>query len=371
MRKAVLTLVAFLFSVSSVKAETVSDADFYAKVYQKVQDEYLFDVSLPELATKALNGLTVVDENLRVAGNDERTSLYYAAKSYKNVTKPTDLKDVKAWGDFTAKVVAAAKATSPEIKAHDFELRDYLLLSMFSSLDKDTKYYPYLDLGEKRNSKKQRYFADRYLADDVLYMKFGPMNFYTKEKIVESLEKYKNYQALIIDLRGNQGGLLSEAISIMNIFLDEGVIVSTKGKQVGNHNFYVADGTNLVKNKPIVVLVDGNTASSAEVLASALTVQLGAKLVGTQSKGKGTVQKLVSLDNGGEVALTSSYYYIPSGESVEGRGLRPTICTFELSENEDPKEVLASLPNKVRICPQESRDKLELDVGVAQLLLKE
>ncbi|MFV0627452.1 MAG: S41 family peptidase [Alphaproteobacteria bacterium] len=369
MKQVVLILFGFLFFISSAKAET--DADFYAKVYQQIHDEYLFDVEIPDLAMNALKGLSMVDDKLKIASNEQRVSLYYDAKSYKSATKPFDLKDAKAWGEFTVRVVAEAKEASKEIKAHDFELKDYLLLSLFSNLDKDSKYYPYLDIGEKRNSKTQRYFADRYLPDDVLYMKFGPMNFYTKEKILESLEKHKDYKALIIDLRGNPGGLLSEAISIMKVFLDDGVIVSTKGRDIDSTNYYVADKTNLVKNKPIVVLIDGDTASSAEVLTSSLVVQLGAKVVGTQSKGKGTVQKLVSFPNGGEAALTSSYYYIPSGESVEGRGVRPTICTFELSENENPQEVLDTLNNRVKICPRESRPSTELEVEVAQLLLKE
>ncbi|MDD4557001.1 MAG: S41 family peptidase [Alphaproteobacteria bacterium] len=368
MRKIVLAFLSLIFVVPNVKAET--DADFYAKVYAQVQDEYLFETSLSALSEKALSGLTVIDPKLKLADNEFRTSLYYDGKSYRNVTKPQDLKSVKAWGEFTQKVVVEAMKTSPEIKAKDFEIKDYLLLAMFSDLDKDTKYYPYLDLGEKRDGKKQRYFADRYLPDDVLYMKFGPMNFYTKERILQSLDSHPNYRALIVDLRGNPGGVLSESIEIMNIFLDEGVIVSTQSRKIGSHTFYVAEGVNVVKSKPMVVLVDGDTASSAEVLASAMNLQLGATIVGTQTKGKGTVQKLIKFDNGGEVALTSAYYYIPSGESLQNRGIAANICMLEMGENENPDEVINNLHNKVRTCPRESRAKYEIDIVVAQELLK-
>jgi carboxyl-terminal processing protease len=131
-------------------------------------------------------------------------------------------------------------------------------------------------------------------------------------------------QGLIIDLRGNGGGLLEEAVLNASIFLPKGtVVVSTKSRTQGDA-VYDALGDNLPP-QPIVVLIDRNTASAAEILTAALAEKAGATVVGTRSYGKGVFQQEVSLSNGGALKMTIGEYYTPNGENLAGKGIHPDV----------------------------------------------
>jgi len=131
-------------------------------------------------------------------------------------------------------------------------------------------------------------------------------------------------EGLVIDLRGNGGGLLEEAVLNASIFLPEGTkVVSTKSRTQGDA-VYDALGDNLPP-QPIVVLIDRNTASAAEILTAALADEAGAEVVGTRSYGKGVFQQEVSLSNGGAMKLTIGEYFTPNGENLGGRGIQPDV----------------------------------------------
>jgi carboxyl-terminal processing protease len=131
-------------------------------------------------------------------------------------------------------------------------------------------------------------------------------------------------EGLIIDLRGNGGGLLEEAVLNASIFLPKGTrVVSTRSRTQGDA-VYDALGDNLPP-QPIVVLIDRNTASAAEILTAALAEKAGAEVVGTRSYGKGVFQQEVSLSNGGALKLTIGEYYTPNGENLAGKGIHPDV----------------------------------------------
>ncbi len=131
-------------------------------------------------------------------------------------------------------------------------------------------------------------------------------------------------EGLIIDLRGNGGGLLEEAVLNASIFLPKGtVVVSTKSRTQGDA-VYDALGDKLPP-QPIVVLIDRNTASAAEILTAALADEAGAEVVGTRSYGKGVFQQEVSLSNGGALKLTIGEYFTPNGENLGGKGIHPDV----------------------------------------------
>ncbi len=131
-------------------------------------------------------------------------------------------------------------------------------------------------------------------------------------------------EGLVLDLRGNGGGLLEEAVLNASIFLPKGtVVVSTKSRTQGDA-VYDAVGDNLPP-QPIVVLIDRNTASAAEILTAALAEEAGAEVVGTRSYGKGVFQQEVSLSNGGALKLTVGEYFTPNGENLAGKGIHPDV----------------------------------------------
>jgi carboxyl-terminal processing protease len=136
-------------------------------------------------------------------------------------------------------------------------------------------------------------------------------------------------QGLVLDLRGNGGGLLEEAVLSASIFLPRGeTVVSTDSRSQG-HAVYKTEGGNLPP-LPIVVLIDRNTASAAEILAAALADDAGAKTVGTRSFGKGVFQQEIDLSNGGALKLTVGEYFTPDGTNLAGRGIHPDVPARDL-----------------------------------------
>ncbi len=134
-------------------------------------------------------------------------------------------------------------------------------------------------------------------------------------------------RGLVIDLRNNPGGLLDQAIGVSDLFLTGGAIVSTRGRHPESHQRYVAQRFDITNGLPIVVLVNGRSASSSEIVAAALQDNGRAVLVGTNSFGKGTVQSVTSLPNRGEMILTWSRFHAPSGYALQGLGVLPNVCT--------------------------------------------
>ena len=131
----------------------------------------------------------------------------------------------------------------------------------------------------------------------------------------------RRHEAVILDLRGNPGGLLSQAVGVVRVFADKGVVVTTEGRHEPSREF-VADGTS-VGPLPIAVLINGGTASAAEVVAGALRADAGATLIGRRSYGKGTVQAVEPLGGGGALKLTVAGFRLPGGTVVEDRGIAP------------------------------------------------
>ena len=167
---------------------------------------------------------------------------------------------------------------------------------------------------------------------DVAFFRIYSFNSGTTETLKRELRDAKaeigeSLRGYILDLRGNPGGLLNQAVSTSNLFLDHGRIVSTIGRHPDSHQFFEASEGDIADGKPIIVLIDGNSASAAEIVAAALQDNERAVLVGTNSYGKGTVQNVMTLPNRGEMALTWARYHAPSGYTLHHLGVLPTVCT--------------------------------------------
>jgi carboxyl-terminal processing protease len=144
-------------------------------------------------------------------------------------------------------------------------------------------------------------------------------------KAIKELGGIENLNGVVLDLRNNPGGLLNEAISVSDAFLDKGEIVSTRGREAGSGERYNAEPGDLINGLPIVMLINGGSASASEIVAGALQDHHRAIVVGTKSFGKGSVQTLIPLRGDGAMRLTTARYYTPSGRSIQALGIAPDI----------------------------------------------
>jgi len=152
-------------------------------------------------------------------------------------------------------------------------------------------------------------------------------------KSIKKLKKNNKIKGYVLDLRNNPGGLLTQAINITDFFLDDGEIVSTKGRNISETRKFFAREGDEVNGKPIVVLINNGSASAAEIFAGALKDHKRAIILGESSYGKGSVQSIIPLRNGGGIRLTISKYYLPSGKSISEVGVTPDIFVEEIGEN--------------------------------------
>ncbi|MEA2995853.1 MAG: carboxyl-terminal processing protease, partial [Alphaproteobacteria bacterium] len=169
-------------------------------------------------------------------------------------------------------------------------------------------------------------------GEDLGYIRISSFNEQTTDGLKKAItditaqippEKLKGY---VIDLRNNPGGLLDQAISVADTFLERGEIVSTRGRDAEETQRFNARAGDLTKGKPLIVLINGGSASASEIVAGALQDQKRATIVGTRSFGKGSVQTIVPLGSGnGALRLTTARYFTPSGKSIQAKGITPDI----------------------------------------------
>ncbi|MEZ5873566.1 MAG: S41 family peptidase [Hyphomicrobiales bacterium] len=171
-------------------------------------------------------------------------------------------------------------------------------------------------------------------GDDVGYIRVTTFNEQTTanlQKAVEDLEKQlgDNLKGFIIDLRNNPGGLLDQAISVSDAFLDQGAIVLTRGRNLEETQRSNARPGDITEGKKIVVLINGGSASASEIVAGALQDHHRAIIIGTRSFGKGSVQTIIPLGSNGALRLTTARYYTPSGRSIQAKGIDPEVVVEE------------------------------------------
>ncbi|MCA3447181.1 MAG: S41 family peptidase [Rhodobacter sp.] len=168
-------------------------------------------------------------------------------------------------------------------------------------------------------------------------------------KSIEELGGIDNVSGIVLDLRNNPGGLLNQAIKVSDAFLEKGEIVSTRGRNPQDGERFNATGGDLAQGKPMVVLINGGSASASEIVAGALQDHRRAVVVGTKSFGKGSVQTLVPLRGEGAMRLTTARYYTPSGRSIQALGVSPDIVVRqpvkpELAEGETAPDTAEDAP---------------------------
>jgi len=177
--------------------------------------------------------------------------------------------------------------------------------------------------------------ASELIDKDIAYIRLRAFNENSSSQLkkkISEFEKNKKLVGYILDLRNNPGGLLSQAVKISDYFLNDGEIVSTRGRKKSENRKFFAKKGDKIKGKPLIVLINNGSASASEIVAGALQDQKRAILLGEDTYGKGSVQSIIPLKNNGAIRLTISKYYLPSGKSISDVGVKPDIVVEEEGE---------------------------------------
>jgi carboxyl-terminal processing protease len=200
-----------------------------------------------------------------------------------------------------------------------------------------------IDVTLVRDNIRVRSVRARTEGDDIGYIRITSFNEQTTEGLRREIANLttqigaETLKGFVVDLRNNPGGLLEEAVTVTETFLARGEIVSTRGRNAEETQRRSAHAGDLTKGKPLIVLINGGSASASEIVAGALQDHKRATLVGTRSFGKGSVQTIIPLGSGnGALTLTTARYFTPSGKSIQAKGIAPDI------------EVLQDVPNELK-----------------------
>tara|TARA_B110000305_G_scaffold238316_1_gene303459 strand:+ start:532 stop:1683 length:1152 start_codon:yes stop_codon:yes gene_type:complete len=167
------------------------------------------------------------------------------------------------------------------------------------------------------------------------YLRLKSFNENSDEQLFKKIKKFEKNNKLngyILDLRNNPGGLLNQAISITDFFLDDGEIVSTKGRKISETRRFFSKKGDGINGKPLIVIINNGSASASEIVSGALKDHKRAIILGESTYGKGSVQSIIPLKNGGGIRLTISKYYLPSGKSISDVGVFPDIFIEEIGD---------------------------------------
>ena len=357
-------------------ASVYEQLDLFGDIFERIRSQYVEEVSTEDLVTAAINGmLTSLDPH----------SGYLSAKDFEDMR-------VQTKGEFGGlgievtqeegfiKVIAPMDGTpafKAGILAGDFithvdgesvlglmlddtveKMRGPIGSEIIITVVREGEPEPF-DVSIIRDTIKLTAVRGRVVGKTVV-LRITTFNDQTTSGVIEELNKaveelggIENVSGLVLDLRNNPGGLLDEAISVSDAFLEKGEIVSTRGREAGSGERYNAEAGDLVAGKPIVMLINGGSAS--EIVAGALQDHRRAIVVGTKSFGKGSVQSLIPLRDEAAMRLTTARYYTPSGRSIQALGISPDIVV-----NQPP-------PVPVDETPEEAASAVEFDRSEASL----
>jgi carboxyl-terminal processing protease len=374
----------FLYTSSSLNktaiafdGKTYKDAfeqlDLFADVLARVNNDYVVDINNTELISEAINGMLL---------SLDPHSSYISPKEYKNLLISTSGEYSGLGMEVTldegfVKVISPIDDTPAKkagIKPGDFiiEINDESIFGLSLSEAVDLmrgKPGELVNITIARNNDERiqfnlkreiikRKIVTYSIKEGIAYIRISQFNenaYQELSKAISSLEKemFGSVPGLILDLRGNPGGLLDQSIKVSSAFLDGGKVVSTKGRKESDNRNYNADKGELLKGVPIIILIDEGSASASEIVAGAIQDRKRGLIVGMKSFGKGSVQSIIPLEGGAEgaIKLTTQRYYTPSGKSIQGKGITPNILIGyfpeDLKKKERKKE--ADLPNTLPI----------------------
>ena len=354
-------LILFLFSFlvfGKAYAQNVENLyekiDLFSEVLEAIQEEYVEEVDQIEIMDSAINGVLQsldpysgymtpeVFESAQVETEGKFGGLGIEVGMEMGVVKvispiddtPADKAGIKA-GDYIVEIDGTQVQGKTLMEAVNL---------MRGPVGTSTK----LTIRRKGLKKRKVFEIERAIIEiksvtskvidqNIGYLRLSAFNENSSgqlKKMITNFEKQNKLNAYILDLRNNPGGLLSQAINISDFFLEDGEIVSTKGRRERENRKFFAKRGDKINGKPLIVLINYGSASASEIVAGALQDQKRAILLGETTYGKGSVQSIIPLKNRGAIRLTISKYYLPSGKSISEIGVTPDI---KVEENEEFK----------------------------------
>ncbi|MEL6510155.1 MAG: S41 family peptidase [Pseudomonadota bacterium] len=339
-------------------ASVYEQLDLFGDIFERIRGQYVEEVESSDLIEAAINGmLTSLDPHssylspddaadMRVQTRGEFGGLGIEVTQEEGFVKvvspidgtPADAAGVEA-GDFITHVDGESVLGLNLDEAVDM-MRGPVGSEIIITIVREGEVEPF-DITIVRDTIKLTAVRTRTEGDTVV-LRVTTFNDQTspglEEGIAEQVEEaggIENVNGFVLDMRNNPGGLLTEAIRVSDFFLDKGEIVSTRGREPEDGDRFNATPGDLAQGKPIVVLINGGSASASEIVAGALQDHRRAIVVGTKSFGKGSVQTVMPLRGDGAMRLTTARYYTPSGRSIQALGVSPDIIV----EQPRPAEV--------------------------------
>ena len=391
---------------ASKDKETYEYLDLFGKIFDHVRSQYVDNVTDEELIEKAIDGM--------LTGLDPHSS-YMDEEEWKDMQMDTKGKFGGLGIEITMeegfiKVISPIEDTpayKAGILAGDFiiQIDDTpvfgLTLGEAVDLMRGNKGEPIL-ITVSRDGKDPfeikiirdiiKIQSVKYeIFDNIGYLRITSFTEQTESGLIKSIKSIKEIQknkqlGFILDLRSNPGGLLSQSVKVTDLFLEKGEIVSTRGRNNNDIQRYLAKKNDLIEKQPLVVLINGGSASASEIVAGALQDHKRAIIIGTKSFGKGSVQTIIPFKKSNPeksmagIRLTTARYYTPSGISIQGKGIVPDIIieqgVFESKEfkrfsESDLKDSLDSEKNKEienETNTNEEKSRLEKDYQLARAI---
>ena len=326
--------------------------DLFSEVLETIQNEYVEDVDQAEAMESAINGLLQSLDPYSSYMNQETFEESQSETSGEfgglgiEVSMEVGVVKVITPIDDTPAARAGIKAGDYIIKINAEQVRGKTLMEAVNLMRGPVGTSIEITV-RRKGLKKAKIFKitreiieiksviSKLIDNKVGYLRLRAFNQNSSDQLkkeISKIEKNKKLVGYILDLRNNPGGLLTQAIEISDFFLDDGEIVSTKGrKNKENRKFFARKGDR-IKGKPLIVLINNGSASASEIVAGALQDQKRAVLLGEATFGKGSVQSIIPLKNKGALRLTISKYYLPSGKSISEVGVLPDIKIEEKGE---------------------------------------
>ncbi len=356
-----ILLICIIFFNSNVYSNTNSEKlyekiDLFGEVLEKIKEEYVDEVDQADVMDSAING---------VLQSLDPYSAYMSPELFRSM-------QTESKGEFgglgieigmeagVVKVIAPIADTPAEkagIKAGDYivrinnsQVQGKTLMEAVKLMRGPVGTSIKLTVRRKGSKKPLTFEIQRKIIEvksveakilgkknNIGYVRLKSFNENSDKQFIKKIKDYEKQKKLIgyiIDLRNNPGGLLAQAITITDFFLEDGEIVSTKGRQISETRKFFARSGDGITGKPIIVLINNGSASASEIFAGALKDHKRAIILGENSYGKGSVQSVIPLRNGGGIRLTISKYYLPSGKSISEVGVSPDITIKEKDEFE-------------------------------------
>ncbi len=319
--------------------------DLFSEVLEKIQDEYIDEVDQAEVMDSAINGILQSLDPYSAYMNPQIFEEMQTETSGKfgglgiEVSMEAGVVKVIAPIDDTPAARAGIKSGDYIVKINDEQVQGKTLMKAVHMMRGPVGSSIELTV-RRKGLKKAKIFkiireiieirsvVSKLIDNEIGYLRlraFNENSSYQLKNEILKLEKNKELVGYIFDLRNNPGGLLSQAVKISDFFLNDGEIVSTKGRKSRENRKFFARKGDRIKGKPLIVLINNGSASAAEIVAGALQDQKRAVLLGETTYGKGSVQSIIPLRNRGAIRLTISKYYLPSGKSISEVGVSPDI----------------------------------------------